>query len=93
VVACAVLITSRSGGVFRRVHQQELALFDAEESREYLRTRLQSGLLAASGAATLDAVSEAVDHLPLALELVVSYMHETRQSPSEWLAGWRKSPH
>jgi tetratricopeptide (TPR) repeat protein len=92
VIACAVLITSRFGGALGGVHQQELTLFHAEESREYLHTHLQPGLLAASGAATLDAVSDAVGHLPLALELVVSYMHETRQSPSEWLTEWRKSP-
>jgi hypothetical protein len=32
-----------------------------------------------------------VDHLPLALELVVSYMQEMRQSPSAWLEEWRQT--
>src|SRR5271165_3049814 len=75
------------------VRSQELALFDIEESREYIHTHLQPGLLAkASGQAVLDAVAEEVDHLPLALELVVSYMHETNQSAAEWLEEWRKTP-
>jgi tetratricopeptide (TPR) repeat protein len=93
VVTCAVLITSRFSGNLSGVRRQELGLFDIEESREYLRTHLQPGLLAkASGQAVLDAVAEEVDHLPLALELVVSYMHETNQSAAEWLEEWRKSP-
>jgi hypothetical protein len=37
-------------------------------------------------------VADEVDHLPLALELVVSYMHETNQSAAEWLGEWRKTP-
>jgi tetratricopeptide (TPR) repeat protein len=75
------------------VRKQELALFTAEEAREYLRSHLHAGLLAqSSGEAALDAVAQEVDHLPLALELVVSYMHETRQSPAEWLEEWRKTP-
>ena len=36
--------------------------------------------------------AEEVDHLPLALELVVSYMHETNQSAAEWLEEWHKTP-
>jgi tetratricopeptide (TPR) repeat protein len=93
VVTCAVLITSRFGGNLSGIRRQELALFDPEESREYLRTHLQPGLLAkARGQAVLDALAEEVDHLPLALELVVSYMHETNQSAAEWLEEWRKTP-
>jgi hypothetical protein len=38
----------------------------------------------------LDAVAEAVDDLPLALELVTSYLHDSRQSPAEWLEEWRQ---
>src|SRR5208337_910158 len=61
--------------------------------REYIHTHLQPGLLAkASGQAVLDAVTEQVDHLTLALELVVSYMHETNQSAAEWLEEWHKTP-
>ena len=84
VAICAVLITSRFSGNLSGVRRQELALFDTEESREYLRTHLQPGLLAKARSQTvLDAVAEEVDHLPLALELVVSYMHETNQSAAE----------
>ena len=32
------------------------------------------------------------DHLPLALGLVTSYLHETRRSPAEWLEEWRQRP-
>jgi hypothetical protein len=39
----------------------------------------------------LDAVAEEVDHLQLALELVVSYIHETNQSAAEWLEEWHKT--
>jgi Domain of unknown function (DUF4062) len=93
VANCAVLITSRFSGPLVGVRRQGLALFDTEESREYLLTHLDSGLLAkASGQAVLDAVAEEVDHLPLALELVVSYMRETNQSAAEWLEEWRKTP-
>jgi len=93
VATCAVLITSRFSGNLSGVRRQELALFDTEESREYLRTHLQPGLLAkAKGQAMLDAVAEEVDDLPLALELVVSYMHETNQSAAEWLEEWHKTP-
>jgi len=94
VATCAVLITSRFSGDFSGIRRQELALFDTEESREYLRTHLQPGLLAkANDQAVLDAVAEEVDHLPLALELVVSYMHETNQSAAEWLEDWHKTPY
>jgi hypothetical protein len=90
---CAALITSRFSGNLSGIRRQELALFDTEESREYLRTHLQPGLLAKANSQTvLDAVAEEVDHLPLALELVVSYMHETNQSAAEWLEEWRKTP-
>src|SRR5271166_6459442 len=93
VATCAVLITSRFSGNLSGVRRQELALFDTEESREYLRTHLQPWLLAkAKGQAMLDAVAEEVDDLPLALELVVSYMHETNQSAAEWLEEWHKTP-
>ena len=93
VATCAVLITSRFSGNLSGIRRQELALFDTEESREYLRTHLEPGLLAkARGQAVLDAVAEEVDHLPLALELVVSYMHETDQSAAEWLEEWHKTP-
>src|ERR1700726_680206 len=37
VTNCAVLITSRVSGNLSGVRRQELALFDTEESREYLR--------------------------------------------------------
>jgi hypothetical protein len=91
--ACAILITSRYGDKLSGVRRQELDLFTAEEAREYLSSHLRAGLLAQSGGeATLDAVAQAVDHLPLALELVVSYMQETRQTPAEWLEEWHKSP-
>jgi hypothetical protein len=90
---CAVLVTSRYGGDLGGVRRQELPLFTDEEAREYLRSHLHAGLLAqSSGDAALDAVAQEVDHLPLALELVVSYMHETRQSPVEWLEEWHKAP-
>jgi hypothetical protein len=93
VATCAVLITSRFSGNMSGVHSLELVLFDIEESREYLRTHLQPELLAkASGQVVLDAVAKAVDHLPLALELVVSYMRETHQSATEWLEEWHKTP-
>ena len=93
VITCAVLITSRFSGNLSGIRRHELALFDPEESREYLRTHLQPGLLAkARGQAVLDAVAEEVDHLPLALELVVSYMHETNQSAAEWIEEWHKTP-
>jgi hypothetical protein len=92
VPGCAVLITSRHS-VWSGMGEHELALFTPDESREYLRTHLQPGLLAkSSDERTLDAVAEEIDHLPLALELVVGYMHETRQSPAEWLAEWKKTP-
>jgi hypothetical protein len=85
VATCAVLITFRFSGNLSGVRRQELVLFDTEESREYLRTHLQPGLLAkASDQGVLDAVAEEVDYLPLALELVVSYMHETNQSAAEY---------
>jgi hypothetical protein len=72
VAACAVLITSRYGGDLGGVRRQELALFTAEEAREYLLSHLHAGLLAqSSGEVALDAVAQEVDHLPLALELVV----------------------
>jgi hypothetical protein len=87
------LITSRYGEELRGIRRQELALFTPEEAREYLRSHLHAGLLAQlNGEATLDAVAEAVDYLPLALELVASYIHETRQSPTEWLEEWRETP-
>src|SRR4029077_20289502 len=93
VATCAVLITSRFSGNLSGIRRHELALFDTKESREYLHTHLQAGLLAkVRGQAVLDAVAEEVDHLPLALELVVSYMHETNQSAAEWLEEWRKTP-
>jgi hypothetical protein len=93
VATCAVLITSRFSGNLSGVRRWELALFDPEESREYLRAHLESGLLAkASDQAVLDSVADEVDHLPLALELVVSYMRETNQSAAEWLKEWRKTP-
>jgi hypothetical protein len=93
VAACAVLITSRYGGDLGGVRRQELALFTPEEAREYLRSHLHAGLPTQSeGEATLDALAQEVDHLRLALELVVSYIHETRQSPAEWLEEWRKTP-
>jgi hypothetical protein len=93
VVTCGVLITSRFSGNLSGVRRRELALFDTEESREYVRTHLQPRLLAkARGHAVLDAVAEEVDHLPLALEVVVSYMHETNQSATEWLEEWHKAP-
>ena len=93
VALCAILITSRYGGDLSGVLKQELALFTPEEAREYLRSHLHAGLLAQSdGEATLDALAQEVDHLPLALELVTSYLHETRQSPAEWLEEWRQSP-
>jgi hypothetical protein len=93
VATCAVLITSRFSGNLSGICRYELALFDTDESREYLRTHLQPGLLAkARGQAVLDAVAEEVDDLPLALELVVSYMHETSQSAAEWIEEWRKTP-
>jgi len=93
VVACAVLMTSRYSGDLSGVRRRELALFTAEEAREYLRSHLHAELLAqSSGEGALDAVAREVDHLPLALELVVSYMHETRQSPTEWLEEWREAP-
>jgi tetratricopeptide (TPR) repeat protein len=93
VVTCAVLITSRFSGNLSGIRRNELPLFDRAESREYLRTHLQPGLLAkARDQAVLDAVAEQVDHLPLALELVVSYMHETSQSAAEWIEEWRKTP-
>ena len=93
VATCAVLITSRFCGNLSGIRRYELALFDTEESREYLRTHLQPGLLAQStGQAALDSLAEEVDHLPLALELVVSYMHETNQSTVEWIEEWRKTP-
>jgi hypothetical protein len=78
VASCAVLITSRFSGNLSGVRRHELALFDLLESREYLLTHLHPGLLAkAQSQAVLYAVADEVDHLPLALELVVSYMHET----------------
>jgi hypothetical protein len=46
VVTCAILITSRFSGHLSGVRRHELALFDTEESREYLRTHLQPRLLA-----------------------------------------------
>jgi hypothetical protein len=93
VAACAILITSRYGGELGGVRMQELPLFTDEEAREYLRSHLHAGLFAqSSGEAALDEVAEEVDHLPLALELVVSYLHETHQSLVEWLAEWRQTP-
>jgi hypothetical protein len=46
VAICAVLITSRFSGNLSGVRSQELALFETEESREYLRTHLHPGLRA-----------------------------------------------
>jgi hypothetical protein len=46
VATCAILITSHFSGNWSGVRRQELALFDTEESREYLRTHLQPPLLA-----------------------------------------------
>jgi tetratricopeptide (TPR) repeat protein len=91
VVSCAVLITSRYGGNLSGVRKQELALFDAGEAREYLRGHLQPEFLSKADDEALDKIAGAVDHLPLALELVTSYLHETRQSPAEWLEEWRQS--
>jgi hypothetical protein len=73
------------------IRKQELALFDAGEAREYLRGHLQFEFLSKADDEALDKIAEAVDHLPLALELVTSYLHETRQSPAEWLEEWRQS--
>jgi hypothetical protein len=90
LAGCAVLITSRHS-VWSGVHDHELALFTPEESREYLHTHLEPELLAKPGAeAALDKLAEEVGNLPLALELMVSYVHETNQSPSEWLEEWLK---
>lgn len=92
VPQCAVLITSRHAA-WGNMHGLELDMFTPEEALAYLRSRLDPALLAKTGdEAALDGIAKAMDHLPLGLELVVSYLHETHQSPVEWLAEWGASP-
>src|SRR5271165_3070986 len=90
VVACSILITTRYGDEFGGARKQELALFTAEEAREYLRKRLDVRLLAtSSGEAELDAVAKELDHFPLALELAVNRMNKYRLTIAQWLTEWQ----
>jgi len=89
---CALLVTSR-GQIGGGIPAHELELFTAGEAREFLRARLNPiHLQGADAGATLDGLAQAVDHLPLALELVASYLRESRQSPQEWLREWQAVP-
>jgi tetratricopeptide (TPR) repeat protein len=42
--------------------------------------------------AWLNDIAQEVDHLPLALEIVASYLRDTRQNPGEWLKEWHNTP-
>jgi tetratricopeptide (TPR) repeat protein len=89
---CAKLITSRYA-VWDDVRDHELPLFTREEAQQFLSIRLNPLLLKTPGAqAALEEIAEAVDHLPLALELVCSYLRKKRLSPSEWLNEWKNKP-
>ena len=86
---CVLLVTSREkvgGGIDAR----ELELFTDAEAHEFLRSRLDSVHLQKPDAgAMLDGIARAVDRLPLALEIVASYLEVNHESPQEWLREWQ----
>jgi len=89
---CAVLITSRFDS-WSTLRSHRLQLFTQKESRRFLRTRIDPKYLTHPDSdKVLDAISTALDRLPLALELATSYMKYSHQSPSEWLQEWNASP-
>jgi tetratricopeptide (TPR) repeat protein len=87
---CSWLVTSRErvGG---NIAERELDLFTRDEAREFLRMRLNLQQSQETDAA-IDSITESVDHLPLALEIVASYLRETRQTPQMWLQEWQNAP-
>jgi len=89
---CAILVTSRHKG-WGGMTEHRLELFSPEEAREFLRSHLPESLLADPCAdARLDDIAREVDHLPLALEIVASYLNDTHQTPGEWLKEWHAKP-
>jgi tetratricopeptide (TPR) repeat protein len=89
---CAMLVTSRQsvGGGFR---EEKLDTFTPGEAREFLRTHLPPAFLQDADAdAMLDGLAQAVDHLPLALELVASHLRESHLPPRQWLREWQQAP-
>ena len=84
---CVVLLTSRhTEWGDKRV--RELELFTPTEALEYLRSRLGTALGSTEHEAALRQIASVVDHLPVGLELVASYLRDTHQSPAEWLIEW-----
>ena len=82
---CGILITSRADS-WHDMLCHRLELFTKDEARAFLQSRLK---VESNEESHLDAIADAVDHLPLALELVASYMQANRQAPEDWLREWR----
>ena len=92
VARSAVLVTSRYDA-WDKLRSHPLNLFTSAEARAFLQGRLRPELLLEpQSEVLLDAVSSAVDHLPLALELVASYIRRTHQTLSDWLREWHSMP-
>ncbi|GEP45547.1 tetratricopeptide repeat protein [Brevifollis gellanilyticus] len=87
--SCAFLITSRHADWGKGIDGFPLDLFSEPEALAFLRDRLSS--LTASDK-TLSGVAQALDHLPLGLEIAASYIRDAHLTPAAWLAEWQQTP-
>ena len=89
---CARLVTSRHA-IWPDLSAWELQLFSPAEALEFLRSRLGTAYCNRQGLETaLAEIALAVDHLPLALEIVAAYLRRTRQSAEDWINEWTVLP-
>ena len=89
---CARLVTSRHA-TWPDLSAYELQLFSPAEAIEFLRSRLGTAYCDRQGSETaLAKIALAVDHLPLALEIVAAYLRRTRQSTEDWITEWTNHP-
>jgi tetratricopeptide (TPR) repeat protein len=86
---CAFLITSRHADWGKGITGFRLDLFSEAEALTFLRERL-AGVTASDE--TLRGIAQALDHLPLGLEIAASYIQDTHLKPAEWLAKWQQAP-
>jgi tetratricopeptide (TPR) repeat protein len=89
---CAKLITSRNV-VWDDTIAFELPVFTASESQRFLVSCLRVKEPISSDIKTaLDEIATAVDNLPLALEIVSSYIRKKRLPFTDWLGEWQRNP-
>jgi tetratricopeptide (TPR) repeat protein len=91
LVGSAVLITSREDA-WKNLRAYHLEHFTPAEASDFLRAHLDPALVPSKSEALFTGIAEALDHLPVALALGVSYLQGTRQSPAEWLEEWNGNP-